>query len=387
MVSKRLAVVSVVIPVLVPVVFGLFWLSALLSIIGLAVVVIRSPHPKAHAVRRQKWLVYPLLFLGVFVLAIIFKTLVLCLYKIPSGSMERTISIGDVVWVNKFNYGPKLPKNPYEVPWFNVLYWALHKGDTTHVMPSWAYRRLSGFGAMQRGDVVVFEHPDNGEIYIKRCVALPGDTFCVAKGQIANNGTALPFPPKALVYAVVGFNANGGANAAGKRAIAAMDFTEVLPDTAGEGFSAKMTHEQMVGLRDNPSVVEANIDAGRFIPYWTVYPHRESLKWNWNNIGPFYIPRKGAIIELNELTFELYGSTITKHEKCNIEPSPQGFLVNGKRATHYTFLNDYCYVMGDNRHDSMDSRYFGLLPVSNVIGKACFVVYSANGLVFPPQPL
>jgi signal peptidase I len=166
---------------------GVLWLSALSFVALMIIFVVKSENRYLAGFRRKKWMTWPSILLGVFLMAILFKTLVLCIYKIPSSSMERTIMKGDIVWVNKFIYGPKLPKSPYEIPWFSLLYWVTHREQKLNDAPKWDYRRLQGFGQMERGDVIVFEHPDNMETYIKRCVALPGDTFKLVHESVINN--------------------------------------------------------------------------------------------------------------------------------------------------------------------------------------------------------
>ena len=133
----------------------------------------------------------------IFITAILFRLFCIEIYSIPSGSMENTLLPGDKVLVNKLAYGPKLPMSPYDIPWVNLV-WFLQAGASANpASVYWDYRRLPGFSAIKRGDVMVFSHPlwgGRNNFFIKRCMALPGDTLEITDGRVKINGQSLPEP-------------------------------------------------------------------------------------------------------------------------------------------------------------------------------------------------
>jgi signal peptidase I len=137
--------------------------------------------------RKKSFLVYPVVLTGVFAMAIVLRLFFFGVYIILLGSMERTIVPGDVVWVNKLLYGSQAPSTPYEIPWINVLFWLAEGKDADINKERWKYRRLSGYTRPKHGDVTVFNHPYIKEVYIKRCMALPGDTIQIENGIVYVN--------------------------------------------------------------------------------------------------------------------------------------------------------------------------------------------------------
>jgi signal peptidase I len=349
---------------------GMWWLSALSLVVLLVIFAAKSNNCYMAGFRQRKWLIWPITFLGIIVAAILFRTLFLCIYEIPSSSMERTIVKGDVVWGNKFTYGPKLAKNPYEIPWFNLLYWATHQDQKHDDMPQWNYRRLKGFGRMQRGDVMVFEHPDKGEIYIKRCVSLPGDTFKLVRGQVMNNNHILSNPDEALFYSKIFFESLEEMN---KSLVLKRALNIQTNDRLG--LSASLTYQEMKDYKGLKGVTKVEKDTSWYKNYGTVYPHNNHT-WDWGNMGPLWIPQKGATIDLDSTTYSRYADVMNKHENIKIKKTDAGYEIDGQIVHQYTFQNDYCFMLGDNRYDSQDSRYFGFIPLKNIIAKASYIIYS-----------
>jgi len=147
--------------------------------------------------KRARWLKSTITIVVVFAVAISFRLFFIEIYAIPSGSMENTLQPGDKVLVNKLTYGPRLPASPYEIPWVNLV-WYLHaRASANPDSVYWKYRRLKGLSAIGRGDVMVFIHPlwgGRSNFYIKRCVAVPGDTLEVKNGRVKINGKFIPEP-------------------------------------------------------------------------------------------------------------------------------------------------------------------------------------------------
>ncbi|MEN6453718.1 MAG: signal peptidase I, partial [Prolixibacteraceae bacterium] len=178
---------------------GIYWLGIpLILLVGVVYLLHRMRIPEK--LEKHKWLKTTGIFVGVFILAIVFRVFFIEIFSIPSGSMEDTLIPGDKVLVNKLAYGPKLPASPYEIPWINLIWYLQARADVYPDSVYWKYRRLSGFGSIKRNDVMVFIHPIWGgrnNFFIKRCVALPGDTLVIENGNIKVNGQLLPEPEQA----------------------------------------------------------------------------------------------------------------------------------------------------------------------------------------------
>ncbi len=147
--------------------------------------------------KARKWVKTIFTFTGIFVIAILFRVFVIEIYSIPSGSMEDTLHPGDKVLVNKLVYGPKLPSSPYDIPWVNLIWYLQANASANIDSVYWQHRRLKGFSTIKRADVMVFSHPlwgGRNNFFIKRCVALPGDTLAIESGRVKINGRFLPEP-------------------------------------------------------------------------------------------------------------------------------------------------------------------------------------------------
>jgi signal peptidase I len=270
------------------------------------------------------------LLIVVFIASIMVRIFITEIYVISSGSMENILLPGDKIMVNKLCYGPRMPYSPYDIPWFN-LFWYLqaHSASNTDSI-LWHYTRLKGISKVRKGDVVVFNHPQRGirDILIKRCLAAPADTMEIRNGQIWINKRLLPDP---------GSIKN--------------EYTLVFENDVAQNDSAQRI--------------------------WA-FPKDEQLVWTLDNFGPIVIPVQGMKINLTHANFLIYQSTINQLEKVKIEEKNRIFFLNGKASTTFTFKRNYYFMMGDNRHSSIDSRYWGFVPEENIIGKASLVLFS-NG--------
>jgi signal peptidase I len=300
----------------------IYWLAIGMMLIGAVSLIFSSGHQLVLNLRKNNLISGVLAVVGIFIFAISIRVFVIEVFSIPSGSMEKTLFPGDKIMVNKMSYGPALPGSPYKIPWLN-LFWLLSANEKTNTDSIyWDYHRLNGFSKIKRTDVIVFDHPFNkgpDNTFVKRCMALPGDTLRIEAGTVKVNNKIINIPG-------VG-----------------QEKTSIPKDSAN----------------------------------W-VYPRIRSFSWTIDDYGPLVVPAKGMTIELNPVTYELYRRTINRIEKAGINKKGNLYFRNGQQITEYTFTKDYYFMMGDNRHNSNDSRYWGFVPEENMIGKAILILFS-NG--------
>jgi len=350
---------------------------------------------------------------GIFaiVAATLIRTFFIEAYTIPSGSMEGTMLINDYLFVSKVAYGPRLPMTPVAVPLVhNTL--PLVGGNSYTDAIQWKYRRLPGLGKVQRYDVVVFNFPNNDtamaidpaqdyyaavrmvgrdavwsqtkiltrpvdkkENYIKRCIGIPGDKIEVIDGIVYVNGQkGKIFPHQRIDYRVQ----------AGQNFVLSQDYMEehhilFRGGNPQQGFRLEMEYETSLEVSKLPGVVSVTpyVEARGDITGpsgQAVYPYNTSLfKWNQDNFGPVIVPKKGMTIDLTPENIALYRRDIEVYEQNKFELRDGKCYINGKEATQYTFAMDYYWMMGDNRHNSADSRFWGFVPEDHIVGKASFV--------------
>ncbi len=364
---KKIVPIIFSILILLHLILGIWWLAIGWGI-GWGLIWLATSSAKvAVKFRKMTYLAYPLLMIVAILAAITFKTLFFGIYVIPSGSMEKTIVPGDMVWVNNLTYGPRLPYSPYEISWINVLVWLWEGKEADVKKPWWDYKRLKGYSSPQRGDISVFNHPYNNTIFIKRIVALPGDTLQIMGGQLMVNGREQAKPKNSVYYSKARFNNR-------QEAYSILDSLHInmfQKESPIEGiqFNGSLTPAELQALQRHPKVTEAAIDPCRPDTAWGVYPHSEHIDWNIDNYGPYRLPFNGMVVKINPENIYVYGQ-LMQHEGQ--------FRPESKRDScgYFTFYNDYYFIMGDNFHDSEDSRYFGPVKEEHLIGKASFTLYS-----------
>lgn len=347
--------------------------------------------------------------------ATLIRTFLFEAYTIPTGSMEKTLLVNDFLFVNKVSYGPRVPLTPLGVP-FTLNTIPVLNIRSYLKWPQLGYHRLPGFTRIKRNDVVVFNFPDGDTValeqperdyyqlrrmygyeymhshftlqdrpidrmdtYIKRCIAISGDTLQVKDGYVYVNGSLAPIPTNSEKYYLV--QTDGGVFNPDRLSELGIDAPErVDPSTSTYLFdltrkdSASLRQFTMVKNITRTDVQEVDPDA---FPQDTIH-----FKWNADNYGPIVIPKKGVSVHVDTSNIALYKRLISVYEKNRLEIKNGTILINGKPATRYTFKMNYYWMMGDNRDNSLDSRYWGFVPEDHVVGKAWFIwmSYDSHGI-------
>jgi signal peptidase I len=359
-------------------------------------------------------------------------------YKIPTGSMEKSLLIGDHLYVSKVAYGPRIPNTPIAFPF------------TQHTMPftqktksylEWIklpYKRLAGFGKIKRDDPVVFNFPagdtvviqqqnvsyyqvirdnamglkimdkrmgkalksdkeyyalarkkvweeydivvrpvDKRDNYIKRCVAIPGDTLQIIMGKVYTNGK----PQKEIPGIQYEYTIIMEGQSISRRVLNKLGITEYTSYPGTPHISAKLTDEDVAKIKAFKNVKDVRRLYDTSYSYersYNYFPSDTNFKWTLDNFGPLYIPAKGATINITVQNLPLYERIISYYEKNELEVRDGKIYINGKETDIYTFKMDYYWMMGDNRHSSLDSRFWGFVPEDHIIGKPGFVWLSID---------
>jgi signal peptidase I len=329
--------------------------------------------PKAEKVKpKRKLLLIKLLFAGFFLWLIIRSFFFQVMY-IPSSSMRGTLHEGDYIVVNKLAYGPRMPITLFSLPF----------SGSDHYL-DWVefnYRRIPGYSEVHRDDIVVFNLPggklpiDLRRPYIKRCVALPGDSLAIINGEVFVNGKKAPRPRWGRQrYFIELQNCDDPITLLHQLDITPM---ETSPDRIH--YTLLLSDYELNRLRATKKVAAFALDRVDKKSFNVrLFPHDPNFKWNADFYGPLQIPQKGKTVQLNSKNISLYRTIITDHEGNTLEMKNDSLYINSKPASSYTFKLDYFFVLGDNRYDSEDSRYWGFVPGSHLIGKASMLLTTSG---------
>lgn len=334
--------------------------------------------------------------------ATIVHTYVMQPFTIPTSSLEKTLLVGDFLFVSKFHYGARTPMTAVAFPMVHdtIPYFGVKSYLENPQIP---YFRLPGFEKIEQNDIVVFNWPvdtmmnmyftdkyyykpiDKKTNYVKRAVGIPGDSLKSIDGKLYINGKPLILPGRSKVqYSYIGTTKGQPFNS--QALYSRYGVTDPVRYNPGNNaFQIQLTNEEFEKFKNHPNVASierSNDPAGN--KESRLFPSRSSFAWNKDNFGPIFIPKKGSTVELTPENLPLYKRIIEVYDGSEMgHPTKIGVngtqvSINGQPVKEYTFKQDYYWMMGDNRHNSLDSRYFGYVPFNHVVGKPVFIWLSLD---------
>ncbi|MDY0099220.1 MAG: S26 family signal peptidase [Bacteroidales bacterium] len=357
-------------------------------------------------------------------------------YRIPTGSMEKSLLIGDHLFVSKIAFGPRMPNTPVAFP-FTQHTMPVVGGKSWSDIVHWPYKRLTGTGRVQNNDAIVFNFPagdtvvleeqatsyyeiirrtarelqqrdsygssapkpaesymedarnevrsrfnivyrpvDRRDNYVKRCIGIPGDTVFIRRGQVFVNGKAVrENETQQTSYVVTTNGTTINPKAFERLGISKADQTMV----SGWVYILPLTKSNADAISKFTNVTDVSAlyaEVGEYVPH--IFPYSKTLAWNEDNFGPLWIPSKGAKVKIDTSNLCLYERIIEVYEGNDLRTEGSTIYINGQPADSYTFRMDYYWMMGDNRHNSADSRYWGFVPEDHIVGKPKFIWLSIN---------
>ncbi len=368
-------------------------------------------------------------------------------YIIPTGSLEKSLLIGDFLFVSKFHYGARVPMTSISFPMVHDTL-PIVKTRSYLKKPQIPYLRLPGFEKIKRNEIVVFSWPadtvrqffvrekgvrkpiDKKSNYVKRCVGIPGDTLEIIDGFVFTNGKQNQLPDRARIqYSYDIFSAKGVSgrklNSLGYKdfnrkyqiknitqnklnalnpyilGIISNTVDNFVVATDAKGLTADLVRSlglQVNELLDSRKEITLTLSEAKELaklswidsvkqrvaatktPNQVFFPNKIPYDWNEDNFGPIVLPKKGSTIALTKGNLPLYKKILVDYENNTLKTSGDELFINGIKTTNYTFKQDYYWMMGDNRHRSEDSRFWGFVPQDHIVGKPVFIWFSIDGI-------
>lgn len=354
--------------------------------------------------------------------AVIAATLIRAIYieafTIPTSSMEKTLLVGDFLFVSKVNYGSRIPNTPIFFPFAHHTLPFTESTKSYSELIELPYARLPKFQSVKRNEMVVFNFPagdtvvvehqnqtyyqmvrdygrkkiwkqfevitrpvDKRENYIKRCVGLPGDQISVKEAELYVNGEKA-FRPEGMQLSYLVQTNGRGFN---REKFLDRDITEVRGTTSPNVLEMHLTDENLAYIQSLPQVERVELaskkmgfyDDGRYMKN-PIFPNTDTTSWTEDNFGPIEIPYRGKVVDLSLKNLPLYDEIIRNYEGHELSVKGDKIFIDGEETNQYTIEMDYYWMMGDNRHNSQDSRFWGFVPEDHVVGKAVFVWLSID---------
>ncbi len=315
-------------------------------------------------------------------------------YTIPTSSLEKSLLVGDFLFVSKFHYGARVPMTTVAAPMVHDTL-PFVKIRSYLNKPQLPYLRFPSMQKIKQNDIVVFSWPvdtveqffkrtnrrirkpiDKKSNYVKRCVGIPGDSLEIRDGYVYINGKKNVLPDRAKLQFYYNVNTEG-------RQLSINSLRNRYHVREGGrlqdgNYILNLASDDAKLLKNNPSVKNMQRKISPKGESENVFPNVSSLNWNKDNFGPILIPKKGETVALNLESIPLYKQIIVEYEKNKLEFNNNEILINGKVVDNYTFNQDYFWMMGDNRQNSEDSRYWGYVPADHIVGKPVFIWFSWN---------
>lgn len=357
-------------------------------------------------------------FVGSVTFAVVFATIVHVFitqpFGIPTGSMERTLLVGDFLFVNKWSYGYRMPMRPLAIPFLQgTIMDTGEKGNPKDDPKSYVdavklpYSRIFQFSKPEKNDIVVFNYPrdsvhtaiDRKDPYVKRCVAVAGDVIEMKAGRLFVNGKPETIlGDQQIQHKFIATTGSQLDIPALYRQYGFLPVQEIQTETGYlydfQGLTDQTAKEikqlpQIIELKEHiwpkdSAAVSYKVNAARdaytknIDTTQSIFPINK--KWNQDWYGPLKIPKKGDVVTLNQETLPEYQWIISEYEHNKLENKNGKIFVNGKETSQYTIQQDYYMMIGDNRDASLDARFFGFVPEENIVGSPMFTWMSVEGL-------
>lgn len=302
-------------------------------------------------------------------------------FKIPTNSMDQTLITGDFIIVNKLAYGARFPITWISLPFTHKT---IGKQKSYSDIIEFPYYRVPGYDSIQRNDVIVFNYPledslpiDKREFYIKRIIGMPSDTMAILDKEISINGEEIPSNPleKHIYYAF-------SKDSFPIHALHKLKIVDYGPlNDKRTHYQISLTNSQLkkvIQIQGIKKIEPAVFKKG--ISPTAIFPEDWEIVWDLDNYGPIIVPQKGKSMPLSDFNLAMYKRIIEVYEENQLILKGDSIFINGELTKEYTFKDNYYFVLGDNRHNSADSRFWGFVPESHILGKASTIFWSMDTL-------